>query len=52
MSWCGAYDMAGNVKEWCANQTTYGKRYNMGGAWTTRFICSTMRCSFTVRAVP
>jgi eukaryotic-like serine/threonine-protein kinase len=33
MSWCGAYDMAGNVKEWCANQATSGKRYIMGGAW-------------------
>jgi eukaryotic-like serine/threonine-protein kinase len=33
MSWCGAYDMAGNVKEWCANQAASGKRYIMGGAW-------------------
>ncbi|MGA9244035.1 MAG: bifunctional serine/threonine-protein kinase/formylglycine-generating enzyme family protein, partial [Silvibacterium sp.] len=33
MSWCGAYDMAGNVKEWCANEATSGKRYIMGGAW-------------------
>ena len=33
MSWCGAYDMAGNVKEWCANQATSGRRYIMGGAW-------------------
>ena len=33
MSWCGAYDMAGNVKEWCANEATSGRRYIMGGAW-------------------
>ena len=33
MSWCGAYDMAGNVKEWCANEATSGRRYSMGGAW-------------------
>ncbi len=33
MSWCGAYDMAGNVKEWCANQAASGRRYIMGGAW-------------------
>ena len=33
MSWCGAYDMAGNVKEWCSNTATAGKRYIMGGAW-------------------
>ena len=33
MSWSGAYDMAGNVKEWCANQAASGKRYIMGGAW-------------------
>jgi serine/threonine protein kinase/formylglycine-generating enzyme required for sulfatase activity/cephalosporin-C deacetylase-like acetyl esterase len=33
MSWCGAYDMAGNVKEWCSNEATSGKRFIMGGAW-------------------
>ncbi len=33
MSWSGAYDMAGNVKEWCANEATSGRRYSMGGAW-------------------
>jgi serine/threonine protein kinase/cephalosporin-C deacetylase-like acetyl esterase len=33
MSWCGAYDMAGNVKEWCANEAISGRRYIMGGAW-------------------
>ena len=33
MSWAGAYDMAGNVKEWCLNEADSGKRYIMGGAW-------------------
>ncbi len=33
MSEFGAYDMAGNVKEWCLNESTPGKRYIMGGAW-------------------
>jgi serine/threonine protein kinase/formylglycine-generating enzyme required for sulfatase activity/cephalosporin-C deacetylase-like acetyl esterase len=33
MSWCGAYDMAGNVKEWCLNEASGRKRYIMGGAW-------------------
>ena len=28
----GAYDMAGNVKEWCWNEVD-GKRYLLGGAW-------------------
>src|SRR5207247_9120466 len=29
----GSYDMAGNVKEWCWNETG-GKRYILGGAWS------------------
>ena len=33
MSWSGAFDMAGNVKEWISNEATSGKRYIMGGAW-------------------
>ncbi|MGB8537001.1 MAG: protein kinase [Acidobacteriaceae bacterium] len=33
MSWSGVYDMAGNVKEWSANEAAHGRRYLMGGAW-------------------
>ena len=29
----GAYDMAGNVKEWTSNATVDGRRYLLGGAW-------------------
>ncbi|HUP45268.1 MAG TPA: SUMF1/EgtB/PvdO family nonheme iron enzyme, partial [Thermoanaerobaculia bacterium] len=29
----GAYDMAGNVREWCSNATGAGERYILGGAW-------------------
>jgi eukaryotic-like serine/threonine-protein kinase len=32
-SWSGAYDMAGNVKEWVWNETVSGKRFALGGAW-------------------
>jgi dienelactone hydrolase len=34
MSPYGAYDMAGNVKEWCWNEGQEHKRYIMGGAWS------------------
>jgi serine/threonine protein kinase/formylglycine-generating enzyme required for sulfatase activity/pimeloyl-ACP methyl ester carboxylesterase len=33
MSRFGAYDMAGNVKEWCWNEASQGNRYILGGAW-------------------
>jgi formylglycine-generating enzyme required for sulfatase activity/tRNA A-37 threonylcarbamoyl transferase component Bud32/cephalosporin-C deacetylase-like acetyl esterase len=33
MSWSGAFDMAGNVKEWISNEAISSKRYIMGGAW-------------------
>ena len=33
ISHSGAYDMAGNVKEWALNEASTGKRYIMGGAW-------------------
>ena len=33
MSASGAYDMAGNAKEWCWNEAGPGDRYILGGAW-------------------
>ncbi len=33
MAASGAYDMAGNVKEWASNATVDGSRYLLGGAW-------------------
>ena len=33
MSWTGAFDMAGNVKEWVWTEIPSGDRYIMGGAW-------------------
>ncbi|HXW94021.1 MAG TPA: protein kinase [Terriglobales bacterium] len=34
MSWTGALDMAGNVKEWVLNQAGSDQRYILGGAWS------------------
>ncbi len=33
MSPFGNYDMAGNVREWCANETD-GRRFILGGSWS------------------
>ncbi len=33
MSTYGAYDMAGNAREWCSNEGSNGNRYLLGGAW-------------------
>lgn len=33
MSAYGAYDMAGNAKEWCWNEAGAEKRYILGGGW-------------------
>ena len=30
----GTHDLAGNVKEWCANETGRGQRYTLGGGWS------------------
>jgi class 3 adenylate cyclase/dienelactone hydrolase len=34
ISWWGVYDIAGNVKEWCLNESEKpGHRYILGGGW-------------------
>jgi len=32
LGYCGAYDMAGNAREWCSNASS-GNRYVLGGCW-------------------
>jgi len=34
ISGSGAYDMAGNVREWCSNESEAGLRLTLGGAWS------------------
>jgi len=34
MSPSGAFDMAGNVREWCLNEDAQGNRYLLGGGWS------------------
>ncbi len=34
MSGLGSYDMAGNVREWCQNEDTRGRRFVLGGGWS------------------
>jgi serine/threonine protein kinase/dienelactone hydrolase len=29
----GIYDLAGNVREWCFNESTHGQRFILGGGW-------------------
>ena len=33
LSACGAFDMAGNVREWCSNDDGENHRYILGGGW-------------------
>ena len=33
MSRFGAYDLAGNVREWCYNESSRGDRFILGGGW-------------------
>jgi eukaryotic-like serine/threonine-protein kinase len=33
IAFSGAFDMAGNAKEWCFNEAKNGARYILGGGW-------------------
>jgi formylglycine-generating enzyme required for sulfatase activity len=33
IGWTGTFDMAGNAREWCANETSDGMRALVGAAW-------------------
>ncbi len=36
---CGAFDLAGNVREWCLNAEGKSTRYAMGGSWNDNEDC-------------
>ena len=52
MSWTGAYDTAGNVKEWCLNEATPGKRYILGAARNEpTYMFNDDRCPVALRSL-
>jgi len=46
MGHSGAYDMAGNVREWCYNGT-HGQRYILGGSWSDLIYMFTQEASLS-----